>query len=305
MQSAIVLGATGLVGSAVVRHMLDQDVEVLALGRKNLDSLELERFFGADVPYLSIPQGGAHRIEAALQTIEWSPVKDCVFYNFAWSGSNGLTDGSLKMQLRNATNAANTLKVAKAIGCKRFVNAGTLEETVLGRWIDEKTTAPYPSSQGNYALAKLTSRDLCVITAYLQKLDYVHTRLSVPLDFSLSGGNYVASVLRKIEAGEMYEAPRNSALFDIVSTRDVARAYFLLGSRGARNGDYYIGASRPTTLTQYFKYFAEATSGHYESKLNLASGESAEIFDTAQLRQDTGFLPEDNFEDLLKYLKSS
>jgi nucleoside-diphosphate-sugar epimerase len=303
MQSAIVSGATGLVGSAVVRHMLDQDVEVLALGRRHLDSKEVEGFFGAEVPYLSIPQGEINRIESALQAIEWSPVKDCVFYNFAWSGRNGLTDGSLEMQLGNATNAANTLKVAKALGCNRFVNAGTLEETVMGRWIREEATAPYRSSQANYALAKLTSRDLCVITAYLQKLDYVHTRLSVPLNFSLSGGNYVASALRKIAAGKMYEAPQNSALFDIVSTRDVARAYFLLGSRGVRNGDYYIGTSRPTTLTQYFKYFAEAKSGHHESKLNLASGESAEIFDTTQLRKDTGFSPEDNFEDLLKYLE--
>ena len=70
------------------------------------------------------------------------------------------------------------------------------------------------------------------MVSYLNKIDYIHTRISVPLDFSLIKGSYISSTLRKIVDKKNYEQPKNKQLFDIVSIADVARAYFNIGLFG-------------------------------------------------------------------------
>ena len=43
MKSAIVTGATGFIGSWLVHELLNQNIEVLALGRKRLDEVDPHR----------------------------------------------------------------------------------------------------------------------------------------------------------------------------------------------------------------------------------------------------------------------
>ena len=47
------------------------------------------------------------------------------------------------------------------------MNAESLEETFVERCLS--FDSPHTSGQTNYALAKLAARDLCKITAYLEK----------------------------------------------------------------------------------------------------------------------------------------
>ena len=111
------------------------------------------------------------------------------FLSFCMGGVDRLTDGNIEDQLKNVTFSANAIKVAKKIGCLKFVNSGTIEETYAEWHLNNKSK--YNSSQANYAMAKLAARDMCKMVAYLEKIDYVHTRLSVPLSPDLTKGGYV------------------------------------------------------------------------------------------------------------------
>ena len=46
-----------------------------------------------------------------IKKIGWTPGDSCVFYNFAWSGNNGLTDGTIKDQLKNVTYSLPTVSL--------------------------------------------------------------------------------------------------------------------------------------------------------------------------------------------------
>ena len=216
------------------------------------------------------------------------------FYNLAWSGDVGLTGGSFSVQMKNALRSAHAVKFAKSVGCDLFVNAGSLEETFLERCLKNKT--PFQSSQVNYALAKLASRDMSRMVAYLEKINYIHTRTSAPVSPSLEGG-YIASTLKLIKEGRPYERPVNSNLFDIISTNVVADALRLIGCFGKQNSDYFIGTSKPLTLDDFFRkcelFFADKNyqiqSGHFSDK----------IFEITQLQNDCSYIPpEDPFEFL-------
>lgn len=304
MKKAIITGATGLVGSTVARHLSASGMAVLCLGRQHLDKENALHLFGANATYLQLAMEDILLLGKQMEYLDWSGGDDCVFFHFAWGGDQGLTDGGFAVQLNNAILSANVVRAAKAAGCIKFVNAGTLEETYAEQYLASGATEAYHSPQTDYALTKLASRDLCKMVAYMEKIDYVHTRLSVPLAPDLSQGSYVAQTLKKIAENKPYSPPTNKNLFDIICTDDVARAYQMVGKHGRNKADYFIGTSRPATLTDYFDCFVQAVNGAGKCTLRTQDTDHAGIFSTKALCRDTGFVATIKFEDLIQRLKA-
>ncbi|MDG1012728.1 MAG: NAD(P)-dependent oxidoreductase [Luminiphilus sp.] len=300
MENAIITGATGLVGSAVARYLATHGVNVLCLGRQPLNSQKVTSLFGNGVTYLGLAMEEISSLPERMKELSWLPDTPTAFFHFAWQGQERLADGRFADQLNNAIYAAEAVRIAKQIECTRFINAGTLEETFVEYFLQGIDKTPYRSGQTDYALAKLASRDMCKMVAYLERIDYIHTRLSVPLAPDLFRGTYVSSTLEKIARGEAYEAPQNDQLFDIVLTDDVARAYYLIGQKGRNKADYFIGTSRPTTLRQYFEQFQQLVLGLPVQPDKPVSDKSARLFDTHALRQDTGFVTSAGFQDVVQ-----
>lgn len=304
MKKAIITGATGLVGKAVARHFTSCGIEVLCLGRKTLNKLDTSLIFGQTATYLKLPMEEVASLTEQIQTVGWAPDRECIFFNFAWQGDKRLTDGSFENQLKNATFAAEAVKVAKKLGCIKFVNAGTLEESLVEQFLKTNKEQTYQSTQLEYALAKLASRDMCKMLAYLEKIDYVHTRLSIPLAANLSSGTYVSATLKKIIEGKDIEPPINNQLFDIIFTDDVARAYYLIGLNGKNKADYFIGTSQPTTLKYYFERFTRLVKGNDSPEMAFQQIDDTMMFDTKLLYQDTGFMATSLPSEIIKKYKS-
>ena len=300
MKKAIISGATGLVGMAVSKYLSSSGVETLCLGRHPMSPEEVCRNFGTGSHYLRLAMEDIASLPERVDLATWSPVTECVFFNFAWRGREKLADGSFGDQVKNAVHSAEAVRSAKKMGCVKFVNAGTLEESFTEKFLAGKSNQPYQAGQSDYALAKLASRDMCKMVAYLEKIDYVHTRLSVPLAPDLSRGTYVTETLKKIVEGKPYETPTSKQLFDIVFINDLARAYYLIGLNGKNKADYFIGTARPATLRQYFERFERLVNGNYFGEPEMDVIDGAEFFNTRDLYQDTGFIASTRFEDIEK-----
>ena len=302
MKKAIITGATGLVGMAVAKYLAEIGIEVLCIGRKVINPNDTSSIFGLGASYLRLDMADIASLEERVCSLGWSPGAECVFFNFAWSGDNKLTDGSFEKQLSNAISASTAIKTAKKLGCIKFVNLGTLEETFLEQFINNSDNYSYQASQSNYALAKIASRNLCTIVAYLEKIDYVHTRLSVPLAPDLSRGNYIAATLKKIIVGEPYVEPTNTQLFDIISLDDLAKAFHLIGLNGKNKADYFIGTSRLITLGELFEIAKGIVNGNYSDKPDISAAADLMSFHTEDLHRDTGFVATLRLEDIIHRL---
>lgn len=302
MEKAIISGANGLVGSAIARLLVKRNIDVLCLGRAEASWISIAENQAEKLQYLKIDTGDIASLCEKMMTIKWDPGRACVFYNCAWGGNAGLTDGGIERQLMNAAHSANSVVVAKEIGCVKFVNVGSMEETFAEIYLKEWEKRKYTSPQKEYAVAKIASRDMCILVAYLRKIDYVHTRLSVPISPYLDRGGYIRSVFLRIKQGMDYENSVNEQLFDITSVEDVAYAYYLIGKKGKNKADYYIGAAAPRKLGEYFRVFSEIKNGGVSGTNSGCRSEDSgvELFDTALLQADTGFILKDKFEDLAK-----
>ena len=301
MKKAIITGANGLIGNAVAKYLYSIGIEVLCLGRRNMKKECITQNFGQGASYLSLPMEKIDSLPEKMEQIGWEPENETVFFHFAWSGINRLTDGELRDQLKNVSFASKAVQIAKLIGCRKFVNAGTIQESYLELFLKGDQKEPYQSTQTNYALAKLASRDTCKIVSYLKKIDYVHTRLSAPILLNLSRGGYIASTLKNILEGKPYEEPVAKQLFDIIAVEDVAVAYRLIGEKGKNKHDYFIGTEKPATLSQHFMRFKKSLKKEKEiEKSELSGSEQASLFSTQALRQDTCFSASNQVYSLIK-----
>lgn len=263
MESAIVTGASGYIGSSVVRELISHDIRVLAIGRRPRTQLSAESI--PDSPLLSYAQidlSSADNLLKVLKNLDWSPSSSCIFYHFAWSGNNSLVDGTPLEQYRNVHLSSNLVAIAKSLGCKKFISAGSVEETLLEHYLSSDWPSTfYQSPLALYALAKLASRDMCKIAAYLNKIDYIHTRFSSFIDLDLSSRGYIHDNFRRILDQRSYESPINTGPFDLVPLRWASSVYRLIGLHGKNQFDYYIGSGHPQTLTDYLQYFLDLING--------------------------------------------
>lgn len=297
MKKAIVTGATGLIASGVVECLLDNEIEVLALGRRDINSSRISHLSSnPKLTYLQIEMAEIEKLPQLLNDINWIPGNECVFYHFAWSGNSRLADGSIQDQFNNVTYSSNAVIVAEELNCKKFVNAGSQEEKFVEGYLKSYWTEQnYHSNMGVYGTAKVTARDMCLLLAYLKKIDYVHTRISVIIEESLETNNYVNSVLKKILKKENFDAPMNHQLFDFISKEDCAKAYYYVGLDGKNKADYFLGSGNPMTLHQFFNEFSLKVNGEKIDSLEMPSTEKLilekESFDNSTLINDTGFAP--------------
>jgi nucleoside-diphosphate-sugar epimerase len=290
VDKAIITGASGLVGMSVAKHLSSLGVHLLCLGRQNFSTKECHKYFGEQSKYISLSMNNISTLPENLKRIGWSSCEGALFYNFAWSGNNSLVDGTFGDQLHNAMWSAEAVKVAKALGCSKFINSGSMEETFIENFSEIKDTHAYKSTQTNYGLAKLATRDMCRMVAYIEGIDYVHTRLSIPIVSDLSKGTYVSTAMKAILKGEEYEKPKSNSLYDLVLLEDVARAYQLIGEKGLNKADYYIGIGKPATLQQHFDHLIQIRNGCNFSYNDSIDDINSRIFDTQRLKKETGFI---------------
>jgi nucleoside-diphosphate-sugar epimerase len=296
MKKAIITGATGLIGLSVARHLSSKGIEVLCLGRKVFSQQEASRHFGMTSTYIQLRMEDIRSLENFLNELNWSPGNECVFFNFAWSGITRLTDGDFEIQLNNSIHSAQAVRVAKKIGCIKFVNLGTIEETFLEHYLTVKEPESRVFSQTDYALAKMASRDMCKIIAYIEKIDYIHTRLSAPINLDLKRDSYITNTLRLIANREPFVQPKNKQLFDLITTNDVAFAFELIGHLGKNKSNYFIGTGKPATLSNYFDYFAQQVKGLKPDNIQFQNNVQLGFFSTESIKFDTGFVANTHFE---------
>ena len=300
MKKAIVSGSTGLVGSSVVKFLIEKKINVLCLGRKELSDEDLIKKFGQNITYLAIDMDDIESLPEKVKTIDFEIGQQCVFFNFAWKGEKSLTDGGFDKQFKNSINSSKAVKIAKILGCLKFVNCGTMQESIAE--ISINNNSKFNNSQRDYSISKIATRDMCLMIAYLEKIDYVHTRLSVPFDPKVENSGYISNVINNIINGKEYSKPKNDELFDITHIDDVANAYYLIGLNGQNKSDYYIGASSPMTLNEYFQITEKFYNGE---KIKLKSYiHTQSIFNDQTLTNETNYSKMYDFIDILKIIKN-
>lgn len=291
MKRAIVTGANGFVGGAVVRELLTHGYEIYALDREgcsgNLPQNEKVRFFSCDLAEMT-------SLTEKLPKQEYD-----VFYHFAWAGSAGPARADTWLQMQNAQWTVDALRVAHALGCQRFLCAGSImeHETVAAAY----TQGNRPGSGYIYGGGKLIAHVMCMSVAAQLGIDLIWPEITNAYGVGEKSPRMVNTTIQKCIRGEAPQFTAGTQNYDFVYIDDVARAFRLIGENGKPFHEYLIGSSTARPLKEFLLEMQAAIAPELEFQFGDIPFTGIDLplskFDCSQTEADTGFRAEVSFAE--------
>ncbi len=297
MKKAIITGANGFIGRALVNELLMHNVQIWALDQvgcsNNIPQSDKVTFVPFDLANV-----------AAIK--DMIPVGDYdVFFHLAWEGSAGSARADTALQLQNAQWTVDSLRVAKELGCIRFLGAGS---------IMEHETMAAALTQGNkpglayiYGGGKLIAHIMCMSIAADINIELIWAEITNAYGVGEQSPRMVNTTIRKVIACESPKFTKGTQNYDFVYIDDVARAFFLIGENGKSFHEYLIGSSTARPLREFLLEMKASIAPHLDFIFGDVpfTGTNLDIkrFDCSQTEKDTSFRAEVTFAEGVKRTK--
>lgn len=224
MKNVIITGADGFVGSNTTEYFLSQGISVLALDI-NEKPHRLKR--DSKLTYMQCDVTDATMLLDSIEQVKYD-----TFIHFAWAGSAGVERSDYNLQLQNALNTVECMKIAKKLGCRRFICAGSIMEYEVEAVVHAQGSQP--SMAYIYVTWESISRMvfLCKAVAADIGIELVWPMITNAYGVGEFSPRFVNSTLRKIIHNEPLQFTSGIQNYDFVYITDVARAFFLIAEHG-------------------------------------------------------------------------
>lgn len=291
INSVIITGADGFVGSYVTECFLRRGVNVLAVGRKEtpqrLKARDLLKYIQADMFDIS-------EIEKKMPDQAYDTI-----IHLAWDGSAGNKRKDYNLQIKNATASAELVSFARQIGCKRFIGAGSIMEYE----VEVALESPENLMTENfyYSMGKLQSHIMCRIEAEKCGIDLIWGIITNAYGEGETSSRFINTTIRKMLQGEKLKFTSATQYYDFIYVKDLAEALYFITVQGKPFENYVLGSGKAKPLKDFIYQIQEVVSPksilEFES-VNSAGGVKLpyQIFSTENLMKDTDFRPSIEFK---------
>lgn len=290
MKRAIVTGASGFIGGALVRELSVRGVRVLAVVREREKAEKLIGLSGVEVAECDMA-----RLERLPERLD-GPAD--VFFHMAWQGAYGQGRADYGLQLLNAKWTADAVRAAHAAGCGRFVGAGTLMELEAADHTMQDGAVPDPS--GGYGAAKAAAHYMS--KAECGRLGMEHLWAYVPNTYGVGNHtpSFINAAVRAMLAGQPGDFTAGTHMYDFVYIDDTVRGLCCIGGQGRPGCSYYIGGMRPRPLRSFIETIRDEVDPSLQPNFGAVPfygvAYDVSVFDCGKLTADTGYRPRVPFE---------
>ena len=286
----IISGATGFVGEKLVKYMLESGDHVVVIVR---DKGKLDQSIINKV----------NVIEAELSDYTQLDIKEDdydVFFHLAWSGTSGPERGNYLTQIDNIRYSCDAVSLAKRIGCKRFVYAGSIMEYEC---LSDFMQNSVPPINNCYSVSKYTADFMTQAIANNIGIEYVGIVISNIYGEGEESKRFINTTIKKMIKGESIELSSCEQLYDFIYISDAVRAIYLVAKAGMNNQRYYIGSIEQIPLKQYVIQMKEVCNSNSEllfGKIKSSSkGLDYSVIDSKKI-YELGFKSEVSFAEGIK-----
>lgn len=298
MKKVIVTGANGFIGSSLIKKMIANNVEVVAIDIT---------FAGNRLPISSLITQIESRVDSLL--VEKIPNGDYdAFFHLAWRGVNGAEKADPSIQLSNIQMAIDCANICKKLNIKKYLCAGTVAENATFSLSNLEQT----SGGMMYGVAKHACR--LIVEDYCKNIGqkFVWMQFSNIYGVGNKTGNLVSYTLGELMADK--EATFGPALqpYDFIYVDDLIEAVYRLGGNKTEKSFYYIGSGAPRILKEYLLRIGELAG--YTDKVGIGIRPddgikySMDMFDNSSLVATIGDYVSTDFDNginkTIKWLKS-
>ncbi len=307
MKRAVITGATGVVGTALINELRKQDTEVLVLLREGSPH-------NARIP----DEPGILKCICSLEKMaSFSPPDERrydVFYHLGWSGTKGPDRFDPRIHTQNVFYTLDAVDLAERLGCKCFIGAGSQAE--YGRH-DERLTPDTPTHPENaYGAGKLAAGHMSRLAASKKGMVHIWTRI-----LSLYGPNdgertLITDLVSALLEGRHISTTKGEQIWDYLSAADAARALRMLGETGSDDSlcqkadgkTFLIASGKERTLRSYIEELRDLIAPGAEIGFGEKPYAEKQVMHlTADISETTkacGWVPEISFADGIRDMAS-
>lgn len=290
---AVITGATGAVGMALIRELTERGDEILVLCR------------GASARSKRIPDtANIKKIDCPLDKMNELELdeKYDAFFHFAWEGTTGEARNDMYLQNRNVKHTLDAVALAARLGCSVFVGAGSQAE--YGRVEGDLNGSVPAFPENGYGMGKLCAGQMSRVMCSQLGIRHIWTRiLSVYGEYD-GDNSLISFAIGKALAGERASFTAGEQVWDYLYSGDAAKAMVALAERGRDGGVYCLGSGKKRLLREYLEVLRDTANPEAELGLGDRPYPDKQVMylcaDISDLVNDTGYAPQTAFEDGIK-----
>ena len=292
MKRAIITGATGIVGTALVSELISHGVEVLAIDRKDAQR-------DNHLPKKSQVVQIYHDLEELESLSNETGKQYDVLYHLGWKTiESDARNDSFQLQQQNIKHTLDAVRLAKRFGCKTFIGIG--DQSEYGCIDASLGTTSENQAERNYSLGKLWAGMMSRELSHQLCMKYVWVRLSTIYGYNDNVNSMMMKLIVKLKNGEVPEID-GEKLYDFLFCEDAAKALYLLWEKGHDGKVYFVGSGKARPLREYAEVIRNVINPEISFDYSNGCTDKNKIMtiytDISAITMDTGWLPELSFEN--------
>lgn len=301
IKHALVSGGTGVTGNALVRYLVDHDIETTVLIRP----LTARAKFLPHNPHLHIIACELQNYSTIIPELKQN--KYDVFFHLAWDGSQGekKIDNRYNcyLQNKNVEYSLGAVDLCHKINCPTFIMTGSQAEYGPKSGAITEDMEKHPDNA--YGMAKLCAENMTRLMCRQYGIRHIW-----PILFSVYGPNdgtksLVDMTIRALREKKDIPYTGCEQVWDYLYSYDAAKALFLLAQYGHDGECYNVAYGQSYTLKHYidiiYSYFPEALRPRYGEIPYQAGQLMCLCAKIDKLISHTHFKPEYDFTAGIKY----
>lgn len=292
IQSAVITGATGVIGRALVDVLLKNGVRLLVIARKSESAKRLEALENTEVIYCD------------LNRLDSVDVKDNydAFFHLGWCGTRGNDRFDEALQSENVAITNSAVLLAKRLGCKSFTGVGSQAE--YGRVKEGVKLTPElePHPETPYGKAKLKAMEAAQKLCRENGIKFCWCRVLSTYGIGDNPNNLVMYVINSCIKGEKCLLTPCEHLWDFNFSVDTANGLYLIAKNGKDGEVYVIGSGKALGMKEYINRIYSAV-GNEKAELCFGAIDyyPEQVMylcaDISKLTRDTGYVPQYSFSE--------
>lgn len=298
VKSIIVTGATGAVGSAVVRRALANGMAVTCIvhqGSKRLGNLPQDK-------HLSI-------VECNLSDYKKFQLegKYDAFIHLSWEKTFGASRDDAEVQTRNIQYTLDAVQLAHRCGCEVFVGAGSQAEYGV-QSVDLTPDLPVKPESG-YGIAKYAAGKLSAMLCKSLGMHQCWVRILSVYGPNDGENSLISYLIREFKAGISPHLTKCEQMWDYLYADDAGDAILAVAEKGVDGKAYPLGSGKGRRLSEYVEDIKNAINPSIDVQFGAKEYYPHQpmhlVADISELTEDTRWAPKAEFRQSIKNLITS
>lgn len=289
-----ITGATSMLGVATIENCISNNISVLAFVRKG--SSKIERLPSS--PLVKIVECDL----VQMKDFDFEGLTADVFIHFGWAFTDKIGRNDVSKQLENVQYTIDAVHLAKKLGCRKFVGAGSQAEYGTPNVILRADTPVNPLVP--YGVAKYAAGRLSAMECKKEGLEYNWVRILSVYGPHDNEGTLINQLINNAKNNIPMGLSGCEQIWDYLHEDDAGAAFVSVAEKGVDGKIYPLGSGVGRPLKEYIQEVIITINPEYIPEYGKYPYNKFQprflVSDNTELENDTGWKVKSHFIDNIK-----